>query len=59
MKLEGRVGLVTGGNAGIGKGISLAMAKEGAKVAICGRNEQTLKETVQEIEEAWHRGSGS
>ncbi len=51
MKLEGRVGLVTGGNAGIGKGISLAMAKEGAKVAICGRNEQTLKETVQEIEE--------
>jgi len=51
MKLKGRVALVTGGNAGIGEGIALAMAKEGAKVAICGRNEETLKETVKKLED--------
>ncbi len=50
MKLKDRTGLVTGGNAGIGKGIALAFAREGAKVAICGRNEETLKETVKELE---------
>lgn len=49
MKLKGKVALITGGNAGLGKGIALMMAKEGAKVAICGRNEQTLEATVEEI----------
>jgi len=50
MRLKGRVGLVTGGNAGIGKGIAMAFAQEGAKVAICGRNEETIRSTVAELE---------
>lgn len=33
-KLEGRVAVVTGGNSGIGRGIALALAKEGACLAI-------------------------
>jgi 2-hydroxycyclohexanecarboxyl-CoA dehydrogenase len=37
--LAGRTAIVTGGNANIGRGISLALAAEGANVVIVGRDE--------------------
>ena len=49
-ELKGKVALITGGSRGIGKAIALALAKEGVNVAITGRNEEKLKEVVQEIE---------
>ncbi|MDF2855646.1 MAG: oxidoreductase [Neobacillus sp.] len=49
MKLKGKVGIVTGSASGIGRGIALAMAKEGAKIVIVDVNEEKGKETLAEV----------
>ena len=49
MKLEGRVALVTGASQGIGRACALALAREGASVAVAARNQQKLEELVAEI----------
>lgn len=56
MSLSGRVALVTGGGRGIGKAISLALAADGAAIAVnYRRDEDAAKETVAEIEKAGGR----
>lgn len=42
--LQDKVALITGASKGIGLHTALQLAKEGAKVAICGRNKDSLKE---------------
>jgi 3-oxoacyl-[acyl-carrier protein] reductase len=46
--LDGKVALVTGAGTGIGKGIALLFAAEGAKVLIAARREEKLRETAAE-----------
>ena len=48
--IHGQVAIVTGAGSGIGRGIALALAEEGVKVVLCGRRQQPLLETLQQIE---------
>ncbi len=47
--LKGKKAIITGGNRGLGKATALAFAKEGIDVAITGRSEKSLQETVAEL----------
>ncbi|WP_179333087.1 3-ketoacyl-ACP reductase [Winogradskyella costae] len=48
-ELKNRKAIITGGGRGLGKATAIAFAKEGIDVAITGRNEAVLKETVAEL----------
>ena len=50
MKLQGRTAIVTGGSRGIGRGIVLAFAREGADVAInYRRDEAAARDTAEQV----------
>jgi 3-oxoacyl-[acyl-carrier protein] reductase len=48
-RLEGKVALVTGSAQGLGRAIAIALAMEGAKVAITDLNENLIKEVVANL----------
>ncbi|MEZ4332455.1 MAG: glucose 1-dehydrogenase [Myxococcota bacterium] len=49
-KLDGRVAIVTGGGQGIGRGVALVLAREGADVVVVDMNPETAGRTAAEVE---------
>jgi NAD(P)-dependent dehydrogenase (short-subunit alcohol dehydrogenase family) len=49
--LKAKIAIVTGGGSGIGQGVALALAREGAKVVVCGRRTGALERTLAAIKE--------
>jgi NAD(P)-dependent dehydrogenase (short-subunit alcohol dehydrogenase family) len=48
-RLDGKVAMVTGASRGIGKAISIGLAKEGAHMVLAARTVPDLKETEKEV----------
>jgi NAD(P)-dependent dehydrogenase (short-subunit alcohol dehydrogenase family) len=48
-RLDGKVAIVTGASRGIGKAIAEVFVREGARVVICGRKQETLDSVAAEI----------
>ncbi|WP_158742641.1 SDR family oxidoreductase [Acidisphaera sp. L21] len=49
MRLAGKTAWITGGNSGLGLATARLFAAEGAKVAITGRNQETLDQAAREL----------
>jgi NAD(P)-dependent dehydrogenase (short-subunit alcohol dehydrogenase family) len=56
MRLKDRVALITGGTSGIGEATALLFAREGARVAITGRNSTRGVQVVERIKGAGGEG---
>ncbi len=48
--LKNKVAFVAGGSQGLGKAVALELAREGAKIAICGLEDKSLPEAKEEID---------
>ena len=49
-RLKGKRALITGGTSGIGLETALQMLKEGARVAVTGKNPETLDAARKQLE---------
>ena len=49
--LRGRVAIVLASSKGLGRAIALGLAREGARLTICARGEDTLRKTEREVQE--------
>ncbi len=57
IRLEGQVAWITGAGTGIGRGIALALAREGADVILSSRRREPLADVAGEVEAAGRRAA--
>jgi NAD(P)-dependent dehydrogenase (short-subunit alcohol dehydrogenase family) len=55
-KLAGKVALITGASRGLGKAMAIALAGEGAAIALVARDREALQQAAEEV---WKTGSGA
>ena len=53
--LEGKTILVTGASSGIGRGIAITCSKMGATIILNGRNQQKLRDTLEQLSAGGHK----
>ena len=51
-KLDGKVAVITGASKGLGKAMALALAAEGAQIALVSRNIEQLNEVGRAVKNA-------
>ena len=49
-KLEGKVAIITGASAGIGRASAMALAREGASLILIARRQDRLQELAGEVQ---------
>src|SRR5712672_3366775 len=48
-RLKGKIGIITGAGSGIGRACAIAMAREGARIALIGRRKDRIEEVAKGI----------
>jgi 3-oxoacyl-[acyl-carrier protein] reductase len=59
LSLDGKIAMVTGGSRGLGLQIATALAREGCRVSICGRDGRRVQDRVADLAAQGYRARGT
>ena len=59
LALDGKIAMITGGSRGLGLQIATALAREGCRVSICGRDGRRVDDRVAELTAKGYQARGT